>query len=81
MPTRDEIDTAALTEMRRTLTNHTPDMEKIERIEAIRNRAKLLGSDIIFYAPPSRSRSLALTALEDCVMRAVQAIVIPQDGE
>lgn len=59
----------------RNLTNHRPTDEQITRIEDLRGEAKSFGETIIDFCPPSRERSLALTALEDCVMRAVQSIV------
>lgn len=74
---RDE----AFREFVRTTTRHQPTPGAIEDIENIRHRARVLGMDIIDAAPPCRSRSLALTHLEDAVMRAVQAIVIHRNTE
>lgn len=62
------------------LTNHTPSPEVAAGIEALRDMAAVFGEQIIYSAPPCRSRSIALTHLEDCVMRAVQAMVLPPDG-
>lgn len=58
------------------LTNHTPDESQVARIGDIRLYGKALGECIIYTTNPSRDQSLALTALEDCVMRAIRAIVL-----
>ena len=65
-----------LEKFEKSLTNHTPTDEQVARIENIRDRAKLLASDIIHTTPQSREQSLALTHLEDSVMWAVKSIVL-----
>lgn len=71
----DRANNQARAQLERNLTNHRPGDAQIRDIERVRDRAKLLGETIISRCPPSRERSLALTALEDTVMRAVQSIV------
>lgn len=64
------------------LTNHAPkDPSVVERFEAIRERAKALGHEIVDRCPPSREVSLALTNLEQTVMYAVAAIARHQDTD
>lgn len=60
----------------RSMTNHSPDREQVERIEALREDAKALARTIISYCVSSRERSLALTNLEDALMWAVKSIVL-----
>lgn len=60
------------------LTNHRPDDATIGRIEELRADAKRLGERIIELSPYSREQSLALTHLEDCIMWAVKAMVLPR---
>ena len=75
MSDRQQANDQAWAQLERNLTNHTPDGRQIAAIEQIRRVAKDFGKDIIVFCPPGRERSLALTALEDTVMRAVQSIV------
>ena len=75
MSDRQQANDQAWAQLERNLTNHRPGDAQIRDIERVRDRAKLLGETIISRCPPSRERSLALTALEDTVMRAVQSIV------
>lgn len=72
---KDPLDEMQRAQLERNLTNHTPTQEAIDRIGIVRTNAKSLGNLIIQHCPPSRERSLALTSLEDAVMRAVQSIV------
>lgn len=65
----------------RSLTNITPTPDGIDRIEHIRETAKMLLSDIAHKCPPSRERSLALTHLEETVMWSVKAIVLEENNE
>jgi hypothetical protein len=69
-------DNERLATLERSLTNITPDVEQVGRIEALREDAKTLGRFIIEACPDSRERSLALTHLEDAVMWAVKSIVL-----
>ncbi len=68
---------AALHErIERSLTNITPDPNTIEKIEALRVTAKVLGHQIVESVPGSREQSLALTHLEDAVMWGVKGLVL-----
>jgi hypothetical protein len=51
------------------------DSTAIARMEKLREAAIAFG-DMIMQEPPSRSQSLAMTALEECLMRAIQAIAM-----
>lgn len=63
------------------LTNHAPENQTaIPRFEAIREVGKDFSHLIIALCPDGRDRSLALTHVEDAVMRAVAAIARDQDG-
>jgi len=72
----NDSDTARLAALERSMTNHTPSADGIERIEKVREAAKDLGAVIIGDCPDSRERSLALTHLEDAVMWAVKSVVL-----
>lgn len=70
----------ALARLIHSLTNHpTSDPQLIRAMETIRDQAKLLGEAIIYGAPESRERSLAITNLEQTVMWAVKAIAVNQE--
>lgn len=58
------------------LTNHKPQTEAVEKVERVRNAAKTMATTIFRECPPSRERSLAITALEEQVMWAVKSIVL-----
>jgi hypothetical protein len=60
----------------RSLTNITPDLNQVARIERIRVEAKALVVAIVASTPPGREQSLALTHLEETVMWAVKAVVM-----
>lgn len=62
------------------LTNHKPTEETVTKIERLRSDAKRLGLAIFRECPPSRERSLAITALEESVMWGVKSIVLPRQG-
>lgn len=64
----------------RSMTNHTPSDEAIDKIENLRAQAKAFAYELIISVEPSRERSLALTHLEDAVMWGVKAIVLEQTG-
>ena len=51
-------------------TYHAPKGDQPARYTAIRLQAKQLAEMILEYAPESREQSLAITALEECVMWA-----------
>lgn len=67
---------ADIARIERSLTNITPNPERIERIESLRASAKSLARSIIMTCEPSRERSLALTHLEEVTMWAVKAIIL-----
>ncbi len=53
-----------------------PDEETVGKYEELRGTARIFAGLIVKLAPYSRDQSLALTALEDCVMRANRAIAL-----
>jgi hypothetical protein len=55
-------------------TYHAPKGTQPARYEEIRAKAKELAEMILLDCPPSRERSLALTSLDDVVMRANASI-------
>ncbi len=57
-------------------TYHPPFGDQPERYKMIRDKAKEMARLIMELCPNSRERSLAMTALEDCVMRANRAIAL-----
>lgn len=73
-PTYDELDNR--------FTYHPPpNQETIEKYARLRTLAREFAGLIVDLTPVSRDQSLALTALEDCVMRANRAIALnPEDG-
>lgn len=61
------------------LTNHTPTPEQVQKIEVIREVADSFCRLLDDVTPHSREASLAKTHLEETVMWAVKAIVLPRD--
>ncbi len=61
-------------EWRWNLTNHTPTVDGIKKIEKIRSAAKLFAEVMIDNCPTSRDLSLALTAMEEATFHANAAI-------
>ena len=61
-------------DIQRRFTYHAPKGTQPERYVQIRDCAKALAKDIIDLTPASREQSLAITALEECVMWANAAI-------
>ena len=57
-------------ELTRRFTYHAPRDTQPARYELIRSRALNLAGIIVANSQPSREQSLALTALEQCVMWA-----------
>lgn len=55
---------------------HPVKEDQGERYERIRAGARNFAMLIVHLTPPSREQSLALTALEDVVMRANQSIAL-----
>lgn len=60
----------------RSLTNQPPTDAQIDRIEKVRDVAKIFGAIIIHNVHDTRERSLALTHLEETTMWAVKGIVL-----
>lgn len=75
----DNPDDALREQIERNLTTHPIDARLIESVELLRSLAKTLGSTIVSVCPHSRDRALAITALEEVVMRAVQSIAVHQE--
>lgn len=65
-----------LERLENSFTYHPPAEDQIPRYQEIRRRAKEFAKFLMMTCPPSRELSLALTALEDCVMRANRAIAL-----
>jgi hypothetical protein len=61
-------------ELSNRFTHHPPFGNQPRRFQAIRSQAHDLGQYIDQNTPDSREKSLALTALEECVMWANAAI-------
>jgi hypothetical protein len=55
-------------------TYHPPKADQPKRYVMIRDQAKELAVLLVMETPDSREQSLALTALEECVMWANAAI-------
>src|SRR3970282_860918 len=55
-------------------TSHPPKPDQVPRYNLIRDRARTFAFRIVENCPPSRERSLALTHLEEAVMRSNAAI-------
>jgi len=53
---------------------HPPKLDQIPRYEGIRDLAKTFAAILVQMCPPSRERSLAITALEESVMWANASI-------
>ena len=65
----------------RSLTNITPDEDRIARIEELRQYAKVYGGALVALTPAGRERSIAKTKLEESLMWGVKAIALEEDGE
>lgn len=63
-------------ELENQYTYHAPKEDQPERYVAIREKAKELARVILESTPESRHQSLAMTKLEEVVMRANQAIAV-----
>ena len=57
-----------------TFTYHTPKEGQPERYQILRATARQMAEQIVYYTPPSREQSLALTKLEEAIMHANAAI-------
>jgi len=60
--------------LQKNFTYHPPKPDQLPRYEEIRLRAKECTVVILACCPPSRERSLAMTALEESVMWANASI-------
>lgn len=65
-----------INQLERSLTNIKPDESQIKRIEEIRLSYKNAGRSILKHCPQSRNLNLAITALEDSLIRAIKSIVL-----
>ena len=63
-----------LDRVKRNFSYHAPKADQIPRYGVIRDTAKLFAVELLEWCPSSRERSLALTALEECVMWANASI-------
>lgn len=59
-----------------TFVYHGAGPDQAKRYEFMRARARAFAQVIVTLTPPSREQSLAITALEEAVMRANQAIAV-----
>lgn len=66
-------------EIRRRFTKYIPTEEQIGQQQNIRTVAAGLAALMVDICPQGRNLSLAITALEDSVMRASRAIVEPNE--
>lgn len=76
----DDEKARAINTVNESLTNQTPNVGQVERIENVRWAAKTLAQRIIHNSEPSRQRSLAVTKLEESIMWAVKGIVLEDEG-
>lgn len=67
-----------LARLNRSLTNQTPTLEQVNRIELLRDVAQAFGVAVIENTPESREQSLAITKLEESLMWAIKAIVLEE---
>lgn len=67
-------------ELKISMTNHTPSEDQIKRIEEVRKLYKEAGVCILQNCPQSRNLSIAITALEDSLHRAVKSIILEDKG-
>jgi hypothetical protein len=63
-----------ITDLENRFTYHSPKGDQAERYENIRYIAREFANDINRMCPDSREKSLAITALEECVMWANASI-------
>ena len=66
-------------EIQNTFTYHTPNEEQIKKMADLRFDAKCVAAKIQTYCPECREKSIALTRLQECIMMANAAIIIPKD--
>jgi hypothetical protein len=63
-------------ELNESLTNQSPDEEQIRKIESIRESYKKTGEAILRNCPNSHNLSIAITALEESLHRAIKSIIL-----
>ncbi len=64
----------------RDLCYHEVDTDTRLSIAALRSEYYALASTLVDWLPESRERALALTALEDSLMRAIQCLTVCMPG-
>jgi hypothetical protein len=74
MTKKYEITDDEIRRLDKDFTYHAPAADQVPRYNEIRDLAKAYAGILMLNCPPSRERSLALTALEECVMWANAAI-------
>lgn len=73
---RFKVSEEMLARLDNTFVYHGAGPDQAKRYEFIRARARAFAQVIVTLTPPSREQSLAITALEEAVMRANQAIAV-----
>ncbi len=63
-------------QLQRNLTHHSPDEVTQGKIQRLRHRAKQFAEEFE-SVPEGRAKSLAQTKLEESVMWAIKAMVVP----
>lgn len=75
-----EPDVRTLEGLITSLTNQAPiDPEVVKVFEAIREQAYEFAEAIFNFVPEGRNRSMAITHLEDAVMRAIKGVALNQE--
>lgn len=69
----------AIAELDNIFTYHRPIGNQPQRYEALRAQAKELARTVLELCPPSRERSLAITAIQQSTMWANAAIAINEE--
>jgi len=65
-------------ELELSLITHTPSNASMVKVERIKTAAKSFGLAILSETPDSREQDLAIRHLEEAVMWASKAIVLPR---
>jgi hypothetical protein len=65
----------------RSMTNITPDKDRIDKIEDVREGYKNLAKILFVNCPDSLNLDLAVERLEDSLMRAVKSIVLENNNK
>lgn len=69
-----ELKNEDIARLEKDFSYHPPKDDQPGRYVHLRDLAKALAAEIMMNCPPSRERSLALTALEECIMWANASI-------